>query len=633
MLLIITADDLGYGCSRDQGIFKAYQYGIVTRASLLVNGCSASVAATEALRIGLILGLHLNLTEGHTLTQGETLVDPSTNKFWKTKEFHCNHQSISKDEVLGEIEAQFSKFEELTSGIPPVYVDGHNHIHVHPLVVPLLSMVLKKRGILKIRIPDESTFTKSLRDSVNPETLTFYETVREHAIQARSVWAMNNVLPCAQAFIGMSLMGYRMTLSNLNVAILSIPSECDSCELMCHPGFISTDNDGCGNGPDNFSKSQERVFELDFLCDKNTREFIVEELGMELHGHTSTNISKPCIAIISSLAIATGNLSTCKRLTKIFSIAGYQTVLLDTYELSTEFQSVLKKHNIEIVIGINGKRVGKWILTLDRTFYKLVLILGGTDVNSYQTDAKHLNLLRTIFHVHTIVAFNESLKNSLNHCLERSGANADQLDVRIIPQSFLPNDHHHEFSLRQACDIASDQKILLFVGGIRPVKDPLYILDSVLKWNASGKCQYVIVLLGPLLDNEFASEVLKQVGIHPCLKYHPPIPHGLVQSVVRQADVLINSSVSEGMSNSILEAMVARVPVVARNIPGNVSVIEHGANGFIFNTPDECVALVNRLFLDAVDSRRMVENAFCMCNESQFEKEKSLYTSLLHGGP
>ena len=45
--LIVTADDLGISPERDEGIFEAFQHGIVTTASLLVNGCSSVQAGTS----------------------------------------------------------------------------------------------------------------------------------------------------------------------------------------------------------------------------------------------------------------------------------------------------------------------------------------------------------------------------------------------------------------------------------------------------------------------------------------------------------------------------------------------------------------------------------------------------------
>ena len=42
--LIVTADDLGIAPERDEGIFEAFEHGIVTSASLLVNGVTAREA-------------------------------------------------------------------------------------------------------------------------------------------------------------------------------------------------------------------------------------------------------------------------------------------------------------------------------------------------------------------------------------------------------------------------------------------------------------------------------------------------------------------------------------------------------------------------------------------------------------
>lgn len=68
--LIVTADDYGYSAQRDNGIIESFNNGIVTRASLLVNGVSAQNSAVQlAKEHGLLLGIHLNLTEGKPLFQ------------------------------------------------------------------------------------------------------------------------------------------------------------------------------------------------------------------------------------------------------------------------------------------------------------------------------------------------------------------------------------------------------------------------------------------------------------------------------------------------------------------------------------------------------------------------------------
>lgn len=74
---IVTADDLGYSPERDRGIIDAYNKGIVTRASLLINGYSRATAVKFAKEHGLALGIHINLTEGravHVTEEHNTLL-------------------------------------------------------------------------------------------------------------------------------------------------------------------------------------------------------------------------------------------------------------------------------------------------------------------------------------------------------------------------------------------------------------------------------------------------------------------------------------------------------------------------------------------------------------------------------
>eukprot|EP00043_Microstomoeca_roanoka_P008569 m.82504 g.82504 ORF g.82504 m.82504 type:complete len:382 (+) comp14298_c0_seq1:1-1146(+) len=64
MKLVVTADDFGYSKRRNRGILETFENGVVTQASLLVNGVEAQHAASLADNHGLPLGLHFNVTEG-----------------------------------------------------------------------------------------------------------------------------------------------------------------------------------------------------------------------------------------------------------------------------------------------------------------------------------------------------------------------------------------------------------------------------------------------------------------------------------------------------------------------------------------------------------------------------------------
>lgn len=61
------------------------------------------------------------------------------------------------------------------------------------------------------------------------------------------------------------------------------------------------------------------------------------------------------------------------------------------------------------------------------------------------------------------------------------------------------------------------------------------------------------------------------------------------------------------MANSVLEAMAVGRPVLASDIEGNRSLVEHGVTGFLFEEPDEFRALAERLIVDPALRRALGE--------------------------
>lgn len=59
-----------------------------------------------------------------------------------------------------------------------------------------------------------------------------------------------------------------------------------------------------------------------------------------------------------------------------------------------------------------------------------------------------------------------------------------------------------------------------------------------------------------------------------------------VLDILSEADVALNTSDSEGLSNAVMEAMQSGLPIVASDVAGNRELIEHGHNGFLFTAGD-----------------------------------------------
>jgi len=140
--LIVNADDLGRSHSINQAILRAHREGILTTASLMVNeeACAEAVEIARA-NPKLGVGLHLTLLCGHSaLSSGEIpgLVN-AQNEFTNNATaagFRYFFQGRLREQLRREIHEQFKTFRSF--GLPMDHVNGHLHLHLHPVIFSIL---------------------------------------------------------------------------------------------------------------------------------------------------------------------------------------------------------------------------------------------------------------------------------------------------------------------------------------------------------------------------------------------------------------------------------------------------------------------------------------------------------------
>ncbi|NXF95775.1 YDJC deacetylase, partial [Eubucco bourcierii] len=279
--LIVTGDDFGYCPRRNQGIVDCFLAGAVSNVSLLVNGSAAADAAKLARRHNMPIGLHANLSEGSPVCE---LLKTNSSLLNQDGFFHGKmgfRTALSKglldmSEVKQELKAQVELFRELTGHLPP-HMDGHQHIHVLPEVRHVFAEVLQEYGIKYTRVPIEPGLHNC--EWIPPALMDFYVGVEEDSFNTVDVFTQHGIR-WTDIYIGLSTMGKNMSVGNIYSAIDSAIMEFTSkapthpmpqsrtvtIELMVHPGYPSVPPiGGCGEGPDDFSQSWERLHELQTL--------------------------------------------------------------------------------------------------------------------------------------------------------------------------------------------------------------------------------------------------------------------------------------------------------------------------------------------------------------------------------
>ena len=164
-----------------------------------------------------------------------------------------------------------------------------------------------------------------------------------------------------------------------------------------------------------------------------------------------------------------------------------------------------------------------------------------------------------------------------------------EANVRVIHDGvdrtlFAPGDKTQE---RAVLNLPSDERLLLFVGNLVPVKAIDVLLracaDPVLKGH---NFRLVVVGQGPL--RPALEQLAVQLGIADRVRFAGSLAQTELPRWYRAADVFVLPSHSEGVPNVLLEASACGTPWVASRVGGIPEIAHLGTSRMVTpNTPDE----------------------------------------------
>ena len=105
--------------------------------------------------------------------------------------------------------------------------------------------------------------------------------------------------------------------------------------------------------------------------------------------------------------------------------------------------------------------------------------------------------------------------------------------------------------------------------------------------------------------------------------------------ILRGSMVLIQPSLVEGISTTVLEAMACKVPIIASNVGGNKELVLNNQNGFLINpdSPDELFEKILEISKDLQLQQKFGQASFELVKKFEWkeigQKYLDLYESLL----
>lgn len=132
---------------------------------------------------------------------------------------------------------------------------------------------------------------------------------------------------------------------------------------------------------------------------------------------------------------------------------------------------------------------------------------------------------------------------------------------------------------------------IITVGRFVPQKDYETAIRSIVELRK--RCPNIIFdIVGYGVLEHKIRQWIKRYGINDITSVHLNPPN--IPELLDKADIYISTSLFEGTSNSIMEAMNANLPIIATNVGDNKQLIEEGRNGMLC-PPKDYLAISKKL--------------------------------------
>ncbi|XP_005987250.1 glycosyltransferase 1 domain-containing protein 1 isoform X2 [Latimeria chalumnae] len=317
------------------------------------------------------------------------------------------------------------------------------------------------------------------------------------------------------------------------------------------------------------------------------------------------------LLFLACLRPKTGNSTTADRIREHIEAAGHTCILKDAagFENSSEVVGLIAKEKFDAALAIHLYKAGRFLLDSGISFG---VIFGGTDINEDVQDPRKREIMGKVLQkARFAVAFTEEIKKLAEAYWLCMGSK-----IHVQPQGIYQEN-------------TDDVHLFLMACGLRQVKDPLFLVDAFSEWHLRNPNVYMMII-GPAIDPVFTQKVKAKVkrsqGVYLVLEKSQEDLH----AAMKNCFAVVNSSISEGMSAAILEAMDLEVAVLARDVPGNAAVVKHGDTGLLFSDPKEFVELSKRLIREPALKKEIVSKAKeYVKKHHSWEHERDTYQNLI----
>ena len=184
--------------------------------------------------------------------------------------------------------------------------------------------------------------------------------------------------------------------------------------------------------------------------------------------------------------------------------------------------------------------------------------------------------LQIIKRMDAVVACSLSLQNTF---VNGFGINTFAVQNGVDTERFFPLSSQERAKIRQQLGIGDNERIFLVLGSLRPRKNVGLIISAFSHANLKN---YRLLIVGNGPDEE---SLHAQAADNKCVTFTGHISTPL--KYLQAADVLVSSSLNEGLPNTVLEAMACGIPSILSDIGPHLELLDNPDVGVSFKSDSE----------------------------------------------
>jgi glycosyltransferase involved in cell wall biosynthesis len=294
---------------------------------------------------------------------------------------------------------------------------------------------------------------------------------------------------------------------------------------------------------------------------------------------------------------ATGNWVTATRLAQGLGARGHVVSLAAVGEDGAALRTAITAADPDLALLLHAWRSGRpWLASAAALPY--AVLLTGTDINAGISDPAQAPVIAAVLdRAAAILAQDPAIVETL-----RAHWPARAPRVHFLPPGISLG--NAPYPLRDQVNIAGDERLLLCPAGIRPVKGVVELLELCDPLAGEGY-RFRLLFCGPVLDAGYGERFRAELATRPWGSYLGVVAPAAMPALLRQVDLVVSNSRSEGLPNALVEAATLGRPILASAISGNAAVVNPGCNGLLFRNRSDFQATLRSLLDDPARLRAL----------------------------